>query len=105
MQSVVVSLIQYCSLNPINNEQQDNLHTSRTFFIMIFVVFLLLTDPASKNANPACITKKGSNKSLASLQYYAGACNGAHLRSLAPGLQSSEETSQLWQTVGDTVPI
>ena len=30
---------------------------------------------------------------------------GAHLRGLAPGLHSSEETSQRWRTVGDTVPI
>ena len=30
---------------------------------------------------------------------------GAHLRSLAPGLHSSEETSQRWRVVGDTVPI
>ena len=31
--------------------------------------------------------------------------SGAHLRGLAPGLLSSEETSQRWRTVGDTVPI
>ena len=30
---------------------------------------------------------------------------GAHLRGLAPGLLSSEETSQRWRAVGDTVPI
>ena len=30
---------------------------------------------------------------------------GAHLRGLAPGLHSSEETSQRWRVVGDTVPI
>ena len=30
---------------------------------------------------------------------------GAHLRGLAPGQQSSEESSQRWQVVGDTVPI
>ena len=30
---------------------------------------------------------------------------GAHLRGLAPGLRSSEETSQRWRAVGDTVPI
>ena len=30
---------------------------------------------------------------------------GAHLRGLAPGLHSSEETSQRWRAVGDTVPI
>ena len=29
----------------------------------------------------------------------------AHLRGLAPGLHSSEETSQRWRAVGDTVPI
>ena len=28
---------------------------------------------------------------------------GAHLRGLAPGLHSSEESSQRWQVVGDTV--
>ena len=28
-----------------------------------------------------------------------------HLRSLAPGLHSSEETSQRWRVFGDTVPI
>ena len=31
--------------------------------------------------------------------------SGAHLRGLAPGLHSSEETSQRWRAVGDTVPI
>ena len=30
---------------------------------------------------------------------------GAHPRGLAPGLHSSEETSQRWRAVGDTVPI
>ena len=30
---------------------------------------------------------------------------GAHLRGLAPGLHSSEETSQRWRVVGDTVSI
>ena len=30
---------------------------------------------------------------------------GAHLRGLAPGLHSSEETPQRWRVVGDTVPI
>ena len=30
---------------------------------------------------------------------------GAHLCGLAPGLHSSEETSQWWLAVGDTVPI
>ena len=30
--------------------------------------------------------------------------NGAHLRGLAPKQHSSEETSQRWRAVGDTVP-
>ena len=30
---------------------------------------------------------------------------GAHLRGLAPGVHSSEETSQRWRAVGNTVPI
>ena len=30
---------------------------------------------------------------------------GAHLRGLAPGLHSSEETSQRWRVVGDLMPI
>ena len=30
---------------------------------------------------------------------------GAHLRGLAPGQNSSEETSQRWRVVGDSVPI
>ena len=30
---------------------------------------------------------------------------GAHLRGLAPELHSSEETSQRWRAVGDTVPL
>ena len=29
----------------------------------------------------------------------------AHLRGLAPGLHTSEGTSQRWRAVGDTVPI
>ena len=31
--------------------------------------------------------------------------DGAHLHGLATGLHSSEETSQRWRPVGDTVPI
>ena len=30
---------------------------------------------------------------------------GAHLRDLTPGQHSSEETSQWWLAIGDTVPI
>ena len=30
---------------------------------------------------------------------------GAHFRGLAPGLHSSEQTSQRWRTAGDTVLI
>ena len=30
---------------------------------------------------------------------------GAHLRGLAPGQHSSEETSQWWRVDGDAVPI
>ena len=30
---------------------------------------------------------------------------GAHLRGLAPGQHSSEETSQQWRAAGNTVPI
>ena len=30
---------------------------------------------------------------------------GPHLRGVAPGLRNSEETSQRWRVVGDTVPI
>ena len=30
---------------------------------------------------------------------------GVHLRGVAPGLHSFEETSQRWRAVGDTVPI
>ena len=40
--------------------EQIYLQTSRTFLKMLLVTFLLLTDPASKNANPACITKQKS---------------------------------------------
>ena len=32
-------------------------------------------------------------------------CGGVHLRGLEPGLHSSEETTQRWRTVDDTVPI
>ena len=32
-------------------------------------------------------------------------CGGAHLRFIAPGLLSSEATSQWWRAVGDTVQI
>ena len=32
-----------------------------------------------------------------------GTSGGAHLRGLAPGQHSSEETSQLWQVVGHAV--
>ena len=45
------------------------------------------------------------------LQYTCGitpkrvTSGGAHLRSLAPGLHSSEETSQRWRAVVDTKPV
>ena len=50
-------------------------------------------------------------KSKSNLHYTRGitpkrvTSGGAHLRGLAPGLHSSEETSQRWRAVGDTVPI
>ena len=46
-------------------------------------------------------------KSLLYSRYYAEACNElrAYLRGLAPGLHSSEETSQRWRAVSNTVPI
>ena len=34
------------------------LHTSRKFLIRMFVVFFDLTEPASRKANPVCITAK-----------------------------------------------
>ena len=37
--------------------------------------------------------------------YYAEASCGAHLRGLAPGQHSSEESSQRWRVVGDTVDL
>ena len=33
-----------------------HLHTSKKFLIKMFVVFFDLTEPASKKANPVCIT-------------------------------------------------
>ena len=44
-------------------------------------------------------------KSLLHSRYYTKrvASGGAHLRGLTPGLRSSEETSQRWRAVGDTV--
>ena len=42
-------------------------------------------------------------KPLLYSQYYIVACSEMHLRSLAPGQRSSEETSQRWRVVGDTV--
>ena len=38
------------------------LRESRAFLMRIFVVFLLLTDPASRKANPACITATNKYK-------------------------------------------
>ena len=40
-------------------------------------------------------------------RYYAEVCNERrdHLRGLAPGQHSSEETSQRWRAVDNTVPI
>ena len=35
-------------------------------------------------------------------RYYAEASGGAHLRGLAPGQNSFEETSKRWRAVGDT---
>ena len=41
-------------------------------------------------------------KSSLHSQYYAEASGGIHLRDLAHGQHSSEETSQRWRAVGDT---
>ena len=42
------------------NAQLKNHHlqTSKTFLMRMFVVFLDLTEPASRKANPACITAR-----------------------------------------------
>ena len=61
-----------------------------------------------------CIAGKAHNtdkKNESNLHYTRGITRkhetggGAHLRGLAPGLHSSEETSQRWRAIGDTVPI
>ena len=55
------------------------------------------------------IAKESNQKS--NLHYTRGitpkrvTSGGTHLRGLAPGRHSSEETSQRWRAVGDTVPI
>ena len=56
--------------------------------------------------------KKGSVDQIKSNLHYTRritpkrvTSGGAHLRGLAPGLHSSEETSQRLRAVGDTVPI
>ena len=58
-----------------------------------------------------CNTAKNFKKSKSNLHYTRRitpkrvTSGGAHLHGLAPGLHSSEETSQQWRAVGDTVPI
>ena len=65
----------------------------------------------SKAVSDPAITKNIQIKKNSNLHYTrritpkcVTSC-GAHLRGLAPGLHSSEETSQRWRVVGDTVPI
>ena len=63
-----------------------------------------------KNSNSNCSAVYISSKKIKSslyLRYYAEACYEwwVHLRGIAPGEHScSEETSQRWRAVGDTVP-
>ena len=48
------------SLGTFSNKTTEHtvyLHESKTFLIRILVTFLLLTAPASRNANPHCITE------------------------------------------------
>ena len=70
--------------------------------------FLWLNKNVKYKRNPLIIKK---SKKKSNLHYTrritpkrVTSC-GAHLRGLAPGRHSSEETSQRWRVVGDTVPI
>ena len=49
-------------------------HTSNTFLIRMFVVFLERTEPASRNANPVCMTEttKQQTVSFATLHSIQG---------------------------------
>ena len=69
----------------------------------------------SINKNTEAKTKKIFKSSMSKIKsnpYYTrgitpkrATSGGAHLRDLAPGRHSSEESSQWWRAVGDTVPI
>ena len=54
---------QYCTLFENWWNCWVNLHESRIFLMRMFVAFLLLTAPHSRNANPHCITKTKSSLS------------------------------------------
>lgn len=53
------------------------LHTSKKFLIRMFVVFFDLTDPASKKANPVCITAR---KRRCPSHYYKLSQTGTHIK-------------------------
>ena len=58
-----------------------------------------------------CLKAKRKKISKSNLHHTRGitpkhaTSGGTHLRDLAPGLYSSEETSQRWRVVGDIVPV
>ena len=67
------------------------------FTMAVFFLLKLITSFATKIKSNLHYTRRNTPKRVTSC--------GTHLRGLAPGLHSSEETSQRWRVVGDTVPI
>ena len=65
----------------------------------------LLTPLSSSPVVTSKIENKGKSSSYS--RDYVAACTEwrGHLRDLAPGLRSSEETLQRWRAVGDTVAM
>ena len=71
---------------------------ARIFFKSYYYLLILLILNSSKiKKSNLCYTRGITPKRVTS--------GGAHLRGLAPGLRSPEETSQRWRSVGDTVSI
>ena len=79
---------------------------SKKIFYVLGDINIDISAKARTPSSTHYIKKKKSN-----LHYTRGitlkrvTSSGAHLRGLAPGLHSSEETSQWWRAVGDTADL
>ena len=83
----------YCSISSYNVKHTKNRKSTYTFRN----IHSDAVDGKSKSKSNLHYTRRITPKRVTSC--------GAHFRGLAPGQHSSEETSQRWRVVGDTVSI